>query len=69
MSSDDQLLQRITAILSDVPGVTAVVLGGSRARGTDTETSDYDIGLYFRRECPLDTDALLLAVRGLVDNP
>jgi hypothetical protein len=69
MSGDDELLERITPILSEVPGVAAVVLGGSRARGTETETSDYDIGLYFRRECPLDIDGLLLAVRGLVDNP
>jgi hypothetical protein len=69
MSSNDQLLQRITPALSEVPGVAAVVLGGSRARGTETETSDYDIGLYFRRECPIDTKALLLATRLLVDNP
>lgn len=69
MSSDDQLLCRLTSVLSEVPGVAALVLGGSRARGTETETSDYDIGLYFRRECQLDTDTLLLAVRVLVDDP
>jgi hypothetical protein len=69
MSNDDLLLRQITPVLSEVPGVGAVVLGGSRASGTATATSDYDIGLYFSREYPLDTDALLLAVRGLVDNP
>jgi hypothetical protein len=68
MRNDDTLLRQITSVLSEVPGVGAVVLGGSRASGTATVTSDYDIGLYFRREYPLDTDALLLAVRGLVDN-
>ena len=52
-----------------MPGVAAVELGGSRARGTATETSDYDLGLYFRRGHPLDTEALLRAVRPLVDHP
>jgi Nucleotidyltransferase domain len=66
---DDPLLARITTALASVPGVAAVVLGGSRARGTATETSDYDLGLYFRRGRPLDTEALLQAVRPLVDDP
>jgi Nucleotidyltransferase domain len=69
MGNDDLLLGQITPVLSEVPGVGAVVLGGSRASGTATGTSDYDIGLYFSRDYPIDTDALLLAVRGLVDNP
>ncbi|HWS33561.1 MAG TPA: nucleotidyltransferase domain-containing protein [Actinoplanes sp.] len=42
--------------LLDVPGVVGVVLGGSRARGTHTEESDYDLGLYYR--APLDTGRL-----------
>lgn len=66
---DDPLLARITPALAGVPGVAAVVLGGSRARGTATETSDYDLGLYFQRGRPLDTEALLRAVRSLVDHP
>lgn len=69
MINDDVLLREITPVLSKVPGVSAVALGGSRASGTATGTSDYDIGLYFRRDYPIDTDALLLAVKGLVDNP
>ena len=67
--SDDPLLAEITPILAGVPGVGAVALGGSRARGTHTETSDYDLGLYFRSGRPLDTEALLRAVRPLVDDP
>ncbi len=66
---DDQLLARITPALAGVPGVAAVVLGGSRARGTETETSDYDLGLYFRRGRPLESEALLQAMRPLVDDP
>ena len=59
----DPLLQRIVPALADVPGVAAIALGGSRARGTATETSDYDIGLYYSAERPLDTIRLLKAVR------
>lgn len=33
--------------LADVDGVSSVVLGGSRARGTHSESSDYDLGLYY----------------------
>jgi hypothetical protein len=40
--SPDPLLQRIVPALAEVPGVAAIALGGSRARGTATETSDYE---------------------------
>jgi predicted nucleotidyltransferase len=40
-----------------VPGLEAVVLGGSRARGTHHDGSDVDLGLYYRAE-DLDHDAL-----------
>jgi hypothetical protein len=65
----DIILQRIVPVLAGVPGVAAIALGGSRARGTATETSDYDIGLYYAAERPLDTDRLLQAARGFADAP
>jgi predicted nucleotidyltransferase len=65
----DLFLQRIVQRLADVDGVAAIVLGGSRARGTAHETSDYDLGLYFSADRALDTDQLLEAVKGLVDEP
>jgi hypothetical protein len=69
MALDDLLLGEITSALAETPGVAAIALGGSRARGTATEASDYDVGIYFYRERPLDTAALLDAVRPLVDRP
>ena len=66
---DDPLLSRIIPDLIGVPGLAAIVLGGSRARGTATASSDHDLGLYFHRARPLDTDALLQAIRPLVDHP
>jgi predicted nucleotidyltransferase len=65
----DPLLTRIVPRLAQVPGVAAVVLGGSRARGTATRSSDYDIGLYFGPDEPLDTGYLLEVARELVDEP
>lgn len=65
----DPLLARILRPLAEVGGVAGIVLGGSRARGTAGPGSDHDIGLYFRSGRPLDTDALLRTVRGLVDDP
>lgn len=40
----DVLLPRLVAL----PGVLAVALGGSRARGTHRPDSDWDLGVYYR---------------------
>jgi predicted nucleotidyltransferase len=66
---EDPVLERIVPRLAEVPGVVAVVLGGSRSRGTAIPTSDYDVGLYFGAETSLDTRRLLEKARDLVDDP
>jgi len=66
--SHDPLLARLTPVLAAVPGVQAVVLGGSRARGTAHSSSDYDIGLY-RSAARFDTDRLLTVVKDIADDP
>lgn len=66
--SHDPLLTRLTPVLAAVPGVQAVVLGGSRARGTARSSSDYDIGLY-RSAARFDTDRLLTVVKSIADDP
>src|SRR5215467_200624 len=65
----DALLTRIVPRLAEVPGVVAVALGGSRARGRANATSDYDIGLYYGSDESLDTDLLLAVARSLVEDP
>jgi hypothetical protein len=67
--SPDPFLDHTVSALAEVPGVEAIVLGGSRARGTAHETSDYDLGLYYCAARPLDTSRLLGAARILVDDP
>jgi hypothetical protein len=56
MSLSDDELAATAAELMLVPGITGVVLGGSRARGTHGPDSDTDLGLYYRQ--PLDVDRL-----------
>jgi hypothetical protein len=53
---DDGALQALAQRLVAVPGVLAVMLGGSRARGDHDADSDVDLGLYYRP--PLDTATL-----------
>ncbi len=58
VANDERLLGELTEILSTVPAIRAIALGGSRARGTATPHSDYDIGLYYDGDAPLDVAAL-----------
>lgn len=58
VANDDRLLAELTEVLAGVSGVRAIALGGSRARGTATPRSDYDIGLYYDSARPLDVAAL-----------
>lgn len=68
-TSRDPFLEQLTAAFAAVPGVEAIVLGGSRARGTSRERSDYDIGLYFSEACELDTARLQHVARQIADDP
>ncbi|WFU38905.1 nucleotidyltransferase domain-containing protein [Bradyrhizobium sp. CB82] len=65
----DPFLRPLVTAFAEVPGIEAIVLGGSRARGTSHENSDYDIGLYFSDNDKLDTDGLQRAARQLADDP
>ena len=50
------LLERLVDQLSRVSNVSAIVLGGSYASGTQHETSDMDIGLYYSEASPFFID-------------
>lgn len=52
------LIEEIIKRLTTVDGIEAIVLGGSRARGTHTESSDIDLGIYYHPAIPIDLSAL-----------
>jgi predicted nucleotidyltransferase len=61
---------QLAAELAGLPGVVAVVLGGSRAAGTHRPDSDWDLGLYYRARRPFDPDDLRrLGHEGQVSGP
>jgi predicted nucleotidyltransferase len=49
-------VEHLAEQLESIPGVVAVTLGGSRARGEAGPDSDWDFGLYYRGS--IDTDAI-----------
>jgi predicted nucleotidyltransferase len=63
------LIDEIVGQIKDVDGVGAIVLGGSRARGTHTPQSDIDLCIYYDPCRPLDLDELSRVATKLDDAP
>lgn len=63
----EELLDEMVQRLRVVAGVAAIVLGGSRARGTATLRSDIDLALYYTPEDPLDLDRLQQVAQAVDD--
>lgn len=63
----EDLIQHIVEEVKPVPGVRALALGGSRARGTHTASSDIDLGIYCHPGQPLDIAALSAVAARLDD--
>ena len=63
----DAILRDVVARISEIDGIVAIVLGGSRARGTADERSDIDLGLYYDAKHPFSTTALGAAAQELDD--
>ena len=62
-----RLAEDIAQRLGEVPGVAAVALGGSWARGEARLDSDVDLGLYYHPDCPPDVEDLRRLARDLDD--
>lgn len=63
----DGFLLTIVERVRDVTGIEAIVLGGSRGRGTAKPDSDYDLGIYFDSPHTFDITALNAIARDLDD--
>ena len=64
-----KVLRHLVGDLSALPGVAAIVLGGSYARKTHHETSDLDVGLFYAEADPFSLEdikrvAEALSIRG-----
>lgn len=68
MDGVEQVIAHVSSALRDVPGIDAVVVGGSRATGHSTEQSDIDIGIYYGATTPLDMNVLNHVAQQLDDN-
>lgn len=62
----DRITKMVTQSIQDLSGVQAIVLGGSRARGTHSPESDIDIGIYYEAVA-LDVSQLNNCARALDD--
>ena len=62
-----RILHRVVARASSVRGISAIALGGSRARGTADRHSDIDLGLYYDPRHPFRVADLERAARDLDD--
>lgn len=54
----NQLVSSLTKRLTDIPGVRAVVLGGSHARGRAQSASDIDLGLLYSEAAPFSIQSI-----------
>jgi predicted nucleotidyltransferase len=63
----EQILSAVVGRVAKIDGVAAIVLGGSRARGTADERSDIDLGIYYDSAHPFSTVALGAAAQALDD--
>lgn len=60
-----ELLAAAAEALRGVSNVAAIVLGGSYARGVAGESSDIDVGIYYREAAPLDVNGIRAAAESL----
>src|SRR5216683_7506475 len=63
----EEILSQVVASVSKIEGVVAIVLGGSRARGTADAHSDIDLGIYYDAAHPFSTVALGAGAQELDD--
>jgi len=64
-----ELISSIVGRLAEIPGMKAVVLGGSHARGRAQPNSDIDLGLFYSEVAPFSIDAIRALAESINDTP
>jgi len=64
-----ELITLIIKELRSIPSISAIVLGGSYASGTQRIDSDIDLGIYYLESNLLDIEAIKLTANRLNDKP
>ncbi|MBD8069784.1 nucleotidyltransferase domain-containing protein [Bacillus sp. PS06] len=62
------IINEISKELKDFSGIVGIVLGGSRARGTDHPTADIDIGIYYDESAGFEVKEVSKIATKLDDN-
>lgn len=62
------VISNIVDSLKHITGISAIVLGGSRARGTESHNSDIDIGIYYDSSKGLDITQLRRVAAAIDDD-
>ena len=63
----ESLIEYVVSEIRIVSGIKAIVLGGSRARGTNHSASDIDLGIYYDSHSPLKVKELSKVAEKLDD--
>lgn len=66
-NSQHELISKLTARLSGISGIQAVVLGGSFARGRAQPGSDIDLGIFYSETAPFAIDSIRDLARSVHD--
>jgi predicted nucleotidyltransferase len=69
MMDKDKFIQSIVEELKKIPNITAIVIGGSYANGTNRPDSDIDLGLYYKEASPFSVDKIKSLANKLNDFP
>jgi predicted nucleotidyltransferase len=64
-----EMVASLTARLASIPGVAAVVLGGSYARGRAKPGSDIDLGVLYSEALPFSVESIRELAEGVNDTP
>lgn len=64
-----QVITTLVQNLVGIPGIRAIVLGGSYAQGTHRPASDVDLGLYYVEQAPFAIDAVRKAAAAISSEP